>query len=118
MSQEVFQAVFNGFWDLYLLHSQVESLSAKKLLAWIQQINLVVNSQNQAQEEDQEQRSELVALVMVKLVKKKPEQEEYSEKEGAEPVQIRESDLEDVPIDDKCLQIRTQHEGKQVLIIN
>jgi len=44
---------------------------------------------------------------MVKLVKKRPEQEDQSEKEDAEPVQIRESDLEDVPIDDKCLQLRT-----------
>jgi hypothetical protein len=35
--------VFEGFWDLYTFRSHVQELTAKKLLAWIPKIKLVVN---------------------------------------------------------------------------
>jgi len=43
MGEEIYSLVFDSFWDLYTLHSEVQGLSAKKLLLWIPKVKLVVN---------------------------------------------------------------------------
>lgn len=58
-----------------------------------------------AEGEEQAIPNELLAVVRVKLAKKKPEPVELEE--GVEAVEIPESDREDVPVDDKCLSIKT-----------
>ena len=37
---EVFDLVYEGFWDLYTFHPQVRDVSARKLQAWILKIEL------------------------------------------------------------------------------
>ena len=37
---EVFDLVYEGFWDLYTFHPQVRDVSARKLQAWILKIKL------------------------------------------------------------------------------
>lgn len=43
LDPRVYDLVFESFWDLYTLKSSVPDLNAKKLLAWINKIKLVVN---------------------------------------------------------------------------
>jgi len=42
MDADIFELVYEGFWDLYTFHPKCEDVSAKKLLAWIPKINLQV----------------------------------------------------------------------------
>lgn len=35
--------MYEGFWDVYLFHGQVEEINGKKMLGWIPKINLIVN---------------------------------------------------------------------------
>lgn len=42
MDPEVFNLIYEGFWDLYTFHPKCSDLSAKKLQQWIQKIELVV----------------------------------------------------------------------------
>ncbi len=41
MDPEVFDLVYNGFWDLYTFKPQIRDVSARKLQAWIQKIRLI-----------------------------------------------------------------------------
>lgn len=41
LDPEIFDLVFEGFWDLYTFHPMCD-VSAKKLLSWIPKINLTV----------------------------------------------------------------------------
>jgi hypothetical protein len=40
---EVFDLVFEGFWDIYTFHPQVPDVSGKKMLNWIPKVLLKVN---------------------------------------------------------------------------
>ena len=40
MDPEVFDLVYEGFWDLYTFHPQLRDVSARKLQAWIQKVRL------------------------------------------------------------------------------
>ena len=40
MDPEVFDLVYEGFWDLYTLKPVITDVSPKRLLAWIQKIKL------------------------------------------------------------------------------
>lgn len=39
---EIFELVYDGFWDLYSFHAQTQEISARKLQVWIQKIILSV----------------------------------------------------------------------------
>ena len=41
MDPEVFNLVYNGFWDLYTFKPKIRDVSARKLQAWIQKIKLI-----------------------------------------------------------------------------
>ena len=41
LDPEVFDLVYNGFWDLYTFKPKVQDVSARKLQAWIQKIKLI-----------------------------------------------------------------------------
>jgi len=40
MDPEIFDLVYEGFWDLYTFHPQLNDVSARKLHSWIQKIKL------------------------------------------------------------------------------
>ena len=40
LDPDVFDLVYEGFWDLYTFHPQCSDISARKLQTWIQKINL------------------------------------------------------------------------------
>lgn len=40
MDPEIFDLVYNGFWDLYSFHPEIRDVSARKLQAWILKIKL------------------------------------------------------------------------------
>jgi len=40
MDPEVFDLVYEGFWDLYTFHPQLRDVSARKLQGWIQKVRL------------------------------------------------------------------------------
>ena len=41
MDPEVFNLVYNSFWDLYTFKPKIRDVSARKLQAWIQKIRLI-----------------------------------------------------------------------------
>lgn len=129
----VFDLAFESFWDLYTFHHQIE-VSPKKMQAWIQKIRLQANEMTgvPAQEappaeEGQEQAEgtpeippydPILAVIRIRIAKKLPEPEEDDEGNKIEP-EYNEEDLEEMPIDDKCLAVTTNDgEGKSVYCIN
>jgi len=40
MDPDVFDLVYQGFWDLYTFRPQIKEVSARKLQSWIQKIKL------------------------------------------------------------------------------
>ena len=52
LDPEVFDLVYEGFWDLYSFHPQCSDVSAKKLQTWIQKIDLVVRPGTEVTEEE------------------------------------------------------------------
>jgi hypothetical protein len=139
LDPRVYDLVFESFWDLYTLKSSVPDLNAKKLLAWINKIKLVVNETTReesstepvapAGEEEEETKVEataastegsapiITAVVRIRIPKKQPEVEK--DEEGNEIVQeINEEDLEEMPIEDKCYQVSTSINGQNIYCIN
>lgn len=131
LDPEVFDLVYNGFWDLYTLHPECQDVSAKKLLTWISKINLVVRPGTEVADdaptepdapadgdavegdapksEPQELNVEgcdkinpIVAVVKIKCPKV-PKEPEMDEEGNEHPDNTPESELEDIPFDDKCL---------------
>ena len=43
LDPEIFDLVYNGFWDLYTYHPKCTDVTARKLVQWIQKININVN---------------------------------------------------------------------------
>lgn len=48
---DVFDLVYEGFWDLYTFHPKIRDVSARKLQAWIQKIKLSSGPDRMAAEE-------------------------------------------------------------------
>ena len=126
LDPDVFDLVYEGFWDLYTFKPKIEDISAKKLLTWIQKLELRVpeNSEQPAKptegEEGQEEAKEAEegldkkeesqekpsAIIHVKIPKQKPEPQ-LDEEGNVIEESYNESDLEEIPFDDKCLSIAT-----------
>ena len=104
LDPRVYDLVFESFWDLYTLKSSVPDLNAKKLLAWINKIKLVINETTReesstepvapAGEEEEETKVEataasteasapipipITAVVRIRIPKKQPEVEKDEE---------------------------------------
>jgi hypothetical protein len=43
LDPEIFDLVFEGFWDIYTFKPRVLDVSGKKMTAWIPKVNLKVN---------------------------------------------------------------------------
>lgn len=128
--------VFESFWDLYLLKSKAAEVTPKKLQNWIKKIKLVVNESTgipaykrkivdpEPDADDFEQTeavppyNQISAIVRILIEKRKPEPVENDD--GVlEEQEIPECDWEEVPIDDKCLQVQTcNEEGQCIFVIN
>lgn len=146
---EIFDLVYEGFWDLYTFHPRIRDVSARKLQVWIQKIKLssgpdrtpATEAAEEEEEggdgdadEDKEEAKEkdkkasslmdgediidpIAAVVRVKIPKVAVEPE--LDEEGNEVVQeVIESELDDIPFEDKCLQVVTQLEDQNIWVIN
>jgi len=139
MDPDVFDLVYEGFWDLYTFHSQLKDVSARKLSTWIQKIKLVSGPDNFSKgangeepgdedDEDDEGREErkslrftndedlirgedkiqpMTAIVRLKIPKVQLTPE-YDDEGNEVKVEVDESTLEDIPFEDKCLQMVTK----------
>jgi lauroyl/myristoyl acyltransferase len=85
LDPEVFDMVFEGFWDIYTFKPRVLDVSGKKMVTWIPKVNLRVNKTTAKVEEPEEGDEEnsanaeiekLNAIVRIRIPKKQPEQEE------------------------------------------
>lgn len=57
-------------------------------------------------------------MVRIRIAKKQPEPVEEAE-EGAElAAEAKDADLEEMPIEDRCLQVTTHYEGQNIFVIN
>ena len=148
LDPEIFDLVYQGFWDLYTFHPQLRDVSARKLQGWIQKVKLNsgpdrmedAEEEDEPEGDDNEENKEegdaaakpkkevdfmagedafdpLSAVVRIKIPKvpKEPEMDD----EGNEiEVEVNESDLEDIPFEDKCLQCVSKLDGQQIWVIN
>ena len=120
---DIFDLVYEGFWEVYTFKAQIPDVSAKKLQAWIPKIKLVCNDNTPKVQEGEDEAAEevqmtpLSAYVRIKLAKVKPEMEE-DEEGNLRPSNIPEEQLEDVPAEDKCLSIITQQNGTARIVSN
>lgn len=137
MDPDVFDLVYEGFWDLYTFHPKIRDVSARKLQAWIQKIKLSAGPDRHSAEEgeageeggedgDENEESKekkkpvnlmdgedtiepISAVVRIKIPKVQPEPQ--LDEDGNEiPTEVNQSELEDIPFEDKCLQVVTQLE--------
>ena len=82
---DIFDLVYEGFWEVYTFKAQIPDVSAKKLQAWIPKIKLVCNNNTPKVQEGEDEAAEevqmtpLSAYVRIKLAKVKPEMEEDEE---------------------------------------
>lgn len=80
-----------------------------------------VASEEEKQEEDEDAEPkrgvELCALVQVRVPKKAPEPVEDEEGNSITP-EVPEDQLEDIPIEDKCLSTATILENQQIMVFN
>lgn len=148
LDPDVFNLVYDGFWDLYTFHPAIRDVSARKLQAWIQKIKLSPSEDHAATEEaaaeggaegeaaegeeeakeaksakpdidvDQaDPQQDISAVVRIKIPKvaREPEVDE----EGNEVQEdVAESDLEDIPFEDKCLSVSCKLESQNIWVIN
>jgi len=152
MDPEVFNLVYEGFWDLYTIRdNQLRDVSARKLQAWIAKIKLQSGpdrsppASGEAQEEvkaaaaeesgeeggegaGEEKKSNInleaedtidsiAAVVRIKIPKVDPVFEQ--DEEGNDIiVEVNESELEDIPFEDKCLTLQAKQEEQNIWVIN
>lgn len=144
LDPDIFSLVYDGFWDLYTFHPAIKDVSARKLQMWIQKIRLQSSSdpsggaEEAAGEEEpaaegeeeakaakvppidlagEEPMQDISAVVRVKIPKV-PREPELDD-EGNEIVDnVEESDLEDIPFEDKCLSVTTKLEAQNIWVIN
>jgi hypothetical protein len=124
---------FEGFWDLYTFRPQAPDISAKKLLSWITKIKLQVNEMTgvpagvpsePAEGEEPTEPSAPVepydpikAIARIRIGKRIPDPVE-DEEGNMVPVAYVEEDLEELPIDDKCLTVMTNTGEQSIFCIN
>ena len=125
----ILDLVFDGFWDVYTFKPRNIDVAPRKLLNWIQKVKLTVNPSNgvptQATEQQDDEESNkieteaidgqepydpIVAVVRIRIAKKQPEPTEEVE-EGDALAEVKEEELEEMPIDDKCLSVMTHNDG-------
>jgi hypothetical protein len=106
-------------------------------MSWINKIKLQVNESTgvatqtvskEADEEGNQPEPETIegsepyepirALVRVRIAKKQPEAAEEQEEGAEQPVEVKEEEIEEMPIEDRCLQVTTHNEGQNVYVIN
>ena len=151
MDPEVFNLVYEGFWDLYTIRdNQLRDVSARKLQAWIAKIKLQSGPDRsppaEAQEEEKKAAAEesgeeggeggageekkstinleaedtidhIAAIVRIKIPKVDPVFEQ--DEEGNDiVVEVNESELEDIPFEDKCLTLQAKQEEQNIWVIN
>lgn len=151
MDPEVFNLVYEGFWDLYTIRdNQLRDVSARKLQAWIAKIKLTsgpdrsppADAQEEvkaaAAEESGEEGGEggageekkssinleaedtidsIAAVVRIKIPK--VDQVFEQDEEGNDiVVEVNESELEDIPFEDKCLSLQAKQEEQNIWVIN
>ena len=147
LDPDVFNLVYEGFWDLYTFHPAVRDISAKKLQVWIQKIKLsstpdtsppAAEAEPEAPEAGNESGEEakspapkgpaidtdaedviepMQAIVRLKIPKipREPERDE----EGEEiPWEGNESDLDDIPFEDKCMSAVCRKDNQKIWVIN
>jgi hypothetical protein len=128
----VFDLAFESFWDLYTFHHLIE-VSPKKMQTWIKKIKLQPNemtgvpAQDAPEPEEGQEAAEgtpeqppydsIKAVIRIRIAKKIPEAAENSEGEMVEP-EYKEEELEDMPIDDKCLGVTTNDGEQGIFCIN
>ena len=149
LDPEVFDLVYEGFWDLYSFHPQCMDLSARKLQVWIQKIVLSVRPGTEvepvddAKDDDDEAKDgdddaaekrpltstremdrsgadkidPIDAVVRVKIPKV-PKEPELDDDGNEIPDETPESDLDDIPFEDRCLQINASTDTQKIWIVN
>ena len=158
MDPEVFELVYNGFWDLYTLKPKMRDVSARKLQAWIQKIKLSSgpdrmpaadepaadggddaagddaasggddagddSKPNTAEEskgnvllEGEDVIDPISAIVRLKIPKV-PKEPEMDDDGNEIVVDIPESELEDIPFEDRCLSMASKIEDQQIWCFN
>lgn len=146
LDPEIFNLVYEGFWDLYTFKPRGDQ-SAKKLQQWITKINLIPTRKPAGYDGEASARDELdeegnplpkkpvaktdrnfadeqvdpilpiSALVRIRIPKMKPEPE--FDEDGVEiPQQYDEEELEEVPFEDKCASIDTTDDNQSIWVIN
>ena len=146
MDPEIFDLVYEGFWDLYTLHSVLRDVSNRKLQAWIQRIKLSSGpdrapakeedgegeeNKSNAEEEGKEEAPKKAAVqiegedvidpisaIVVLKIPKQPKEPELDDDGNEIPVEVVESELEDIPFEDKCLQMVSKTEDQRIWVIN
>ena len=156
MDPEVFDLVYNGFWDLYTLKPKMRDVSARKLQAWIQKIKLSSGPDRMPAEEpaaagdgddgaagdgddvgsdgepkpataeeskgstllDGEDTIDPISAVVRLKIPKVPKEPEMDDEGNEIVVEIPESELEDIPFEDRCLAMASKIEDQQIWCIN
>ena len=146
LDPDVFNLVYEGFWDLYTFHPQLREVSARKLQGWIQRIKLVSgpdrspvaeedktgpNDDSGPEEEEvkkpqsagaqliegEDVYDKVTAVIRLKIPKV-PLEPEIDDDGNPIPVEVDESDLEDIPFEDRCLQSMAKIDDQQVWVLN
>ena len=143
LDPEVFDLVYEGFWDLYTLRPAIRDVSARKLQSWIQKIKLTsgpergesepaADAQEQKEddgdEEDKKPAAEInldspdvidpIAAVVRLKIPKVPLEPELDDEGNEIQVEVNESDLEDIPFEDRCLTMVAKMDEQRVWVIN
>lgn len=106
--KEVFDLVYQGFWDLYTFKPAPGDLSAKKMQQWITRIQLSVpDDQIEATEEQAApEQAALKALVRIRIPLQRPEPELDEDGNPKEQQEVPESELQEIIPDDKAAVIQ------------
>ena len=129
MDPDVFDLVYEGFWDLYTFHPMCGDVSAKKLQQWIQKINLITpevpeepaaaEEEDPAADEDAEEVKEdpLCALVRIRIPKQEPAPE-YDDDGNVKEIEYDEAELDEIPFDDRAISIPNNVNNQKIWQIN
>lgn len=133
LDPDVFDLVYEGFWDLYTFkNAQLRDISARKLQSWIQRVKLTsgpdrssgeaneeAEVENEGEDDAEEEKEEKPqdnsakpqeedvydpATCVVRLrIPKVPVEPEVDDEGNPIDVEVVESDLDDIPFEDRCL---------------
>lgn len=131
LDPDIFDLVYEGFWDLYTFHPMCGDVSAKKLQQWIPKINLQVpegqelvlkDEEDEADAADQDPAEEvkedpLCALIRIRIPKQEPAPE-YDDEGNVKEVEVDVTQLEEVPFEDRALAVPNKMNGKQIWQVN